>query len=93
MKLIVAELTKLGSLVKALLRDGRAVVSDKDPLLQHQSELGLFNEVNVRLQTILGDEANAMNMKPRNGGWIIILNVGETANAPPDFSPPEPRLL
>lgn len=41
--------------VASLLRDGGAWVSQDDPLLIEQSALNLFNDVDSKLQEVLGD--------------------------------------
>ena len=79
--------------VTSLVRDGRARVAHDNPLLQEQSALDLFNNVGAELQEVLGEEDFVVELDERESGLLFTLKVGEEANEPPDFSPPEPRLL
>lgn len=79
--------------VTSLVRDGRAWVAHDNPLLQEQSALNLFSDVGAELQEMLGDEAFSVELEEQDSGLLFTLKVGDAANEPPDFSPPEPRLL
>ena len=79
--------------VASLIRDGRAWVAHENPLLQEQSALNLFSDVGAELQEMLGDEAFSVELEEQDSGLLFTLKVGDAANEPPDFSPPEPRLL
>lgn len=83
----------LETLVMQLLHDSYASVSHDNPLFQHQRGLGLFNNLNARLQEILYDEDFSLSLAQEEGGVLFTLKVGDAVNAPPDFSPPEPRTL
>lgn len=84
---------QLVGLASLLIQQGKVFLPDSHSVLQEQTSMSLFNNVNTRLQDILGDEDHALNMATEEGGYLITLKVGEEANEPPDFSPPEPRLL
>lgn len=86
-------LEPLDELVTRLLRNGSALVPAEDPLRQAQTGIGLFTDVNARLQDILGDEDFAVEVKQQEGGSLFTLKVGDEVNEPPNFSPPEPHLL
>lgn len=79
--------------VASLLCDGKVWVSHDDSLLLRQSALGLFNEVGAQIQAMLGEEDFGIDLNQEESGVLFTLKVGDVANEPPNFSPPEPRWL
>lgn len=83
----------LSGLTSLLIQHGKVFLSESHPLRQGQSDMNVFNDVGAQLQAQLGDEDLTLNMATKEGGLLLTLKVGDEANEPPDFSPPEPRLL
>lgn len=82
----------LAGVTNLLLQHGKVFLPESYTLRQGQSDMALFNDVGAQLQEILSDEDYAIELDEQEGGLLFTLKVGEAANEPPDFSPPEPRL-